>query len=85
MNVNPDRDYHVDMVADIASAEAGYPCPTCGEAMVEEKAIEIGNIFKLGTLYSSALGATFLDPNRERRHRSSWVAMVLGAVVRRRH
>ncbi len=60
-NVNLGRDYQADVVADIASAEAGYGCPQCGDAMRAENAIEIGNIFKLGTFYSKAMGATYLD------------------------
>jgi prolyl-tRNA synthetase len=49
------------VVADISSAEAGFPCPTCGAPMTAERAIEVGNIFKLGTRYSKALGAEYLD------------------------
>jgi prolyl-tRNA synthetase len=61
LNTNPGRDYAPDVVADIASAEAGFPCPTCGAALTAERAIEVGNIFKLGTRYSKALGAEYLD------------------------
>ncbi len=60
-NVNLGRDYQADIVADIASAQAGYRCPDCGEVMRAENAIEVGNIFKLGTFYSVALGANYLD------------------------
>ncbi|MBX3070450.1 MAG: proline--tRNA ligase [Thermomicrobiales bacterium] len=61
LNVNLGRDYQADVVTDIASAQAGYPCPDCRESMRAERAIEAGNIFKLGTRYSEALGATYLD------------------------
>lgn len=61
LNVNAGRDFEADLVADIASAEAGYPCPECGESLRADRAIEVGNIFKLGTRYSEALGATYLD------------------------
>jgi prolyl-tRNA synthetase len=61
LNTNPGRDYAPDVVADIASAEAGFPCPICGAALTAERAIEVGNIFKLGTRYSKALGAEYLD------------------------
>lgn len=61
LNTNPGRDYKPDVVADIAAAEAGFPCPTCGQALIAERAIEVGNIFKLGTRYSKALGAEYLD------------------------
>ena len=62
-NVNLGRDYEADVVADIASASEGAPCPHCGTPMVAKRAIEVGNIFKLGTRYTEALGATYLDPN----------------------
>lgn len=61
LNVNLGRDYQADFVADVAAAEAGFLCPDCGAPMRAERAIEIGNIFKLGTRYSEALGANFLD------------------------
>jgi prolyl-tRNA synthetase len=60
-NVNHDRDYTADTVADIAAADEGHLCPNCGTPMQATSAIEVGNIFKLGTRYSEALGATYLD------------------------
>ena len=60
-NVNLGRDYEADLVADIAAAAAGAPCPICGAPMRADRAIEVGNIFKLGTRYSGDLGATYLD------------------------
>jgi prolyl-tRNA synthetase len=54
------RDYQAQ-VADLHVVEAGDGCPTCGGTLRIEPAIEIGNIFKLGTKYSEALGATYLD------------------------
>jgi prolyl-tRNA synthetase len=60
-NTNPGRDYAPDVVADIAAAEAGFPCPKCGAPLTAERAIEVGNIFKLGTRYSKILGADYLD------------------------
>jgi prolyl-tRNA synthetase len=65
LNVNLDRDYAADHIADIASAEEGFLCPECGAPMTAAKAIEVGNIFKLGTRYSEALGATYLDAEGE--------------------
>lgn len=61
LNVNYGRDYQADVVKDIAAAEDGYACPDCGEAMRASKGVEVGNIFKLGTRYSEAMGCTFLD------------------------
>jgi prolyl-tRNA synthetase len=65
LNVNLDRDYAADHIADIAAAEEGFLCPECGAPMTAAKAIEIGNIFKLGSRYSQALGATYLDADGE--------------------
>ncbi|MGH2548159.1 MAG: proline--tRNA ligase, partial [Thermomicrobiales bacterium] len=61
LNVNLDRDYQATFIADVAAAEAGFLCPECGAPMRAERAIEVGNIFKLGTRYSESLGANFLD------------------------
>ncbi len=46
---------------DIHTARGGEGCPKCGVEISEEKAIEIGNIFKLGTKYSAPLKAVYLD------------------------
>ena len=59
--VVPGRDFALDRVGDYRNAEAGDPCPKCGKAMILNQGIEIGHVFKLGTKYSSAMGATFLD------------------------
>jgi len=63
LNVNYGRDYQADVVADIAVAEAGHLCPQCGVALRTSRGVEVGNIFKLGTRYSDALGCTFADQN----------------------
>ncbi len=60
-NVNYGRDYEADIVADIASAYEGAPCPQCGAPVRLERAIEVGNIFKLGTKYAAALKAQYRD------------------------
>ncbi len=61
LNVNYGRDYVAQIVTDIAQAGAGRACPSCGAALRESRGIEVGNIFKLGTRYSDALGCTYLD------------------------
>jgi prolyl-tRNA synthetase len=61
LNVNYGRDFEAQVVADIASAGDGSLCPECGDIMRAERGVEVGNIFKLGTRYSEALGASFLD------------------------
>jgi prolyl-tRNA synthetase len=48
-------------VTDIATAQEGDACPKCGGALKTVRGVEVGNIFKLGTRYTEALGATYLD------------------------
>jgi prolyl-tRNA synthetase len=67
LNVNYGRDFEADTVADIASAEDGSLCPECCDAMRAVRGVEVGNIFKLGTRYSEALGASFLDRDGRRK------------------
>jgi prolyl-tRNA synthetase len=61
IGVEPGRDFGFEEL-DVRSVEAGDIAPS-GEAIEIESAIEVGNIFKLGTRYSEPLGATYLDPN----------------------
>jgi prolyl-tRNA synthetase len=61
LNVNYGRDWQADVVADIALARDGYLCAQCGAPLRLRRGIEMGQIFKLGTVYSEKLGATFLD------------------------
>jgi prolyl-tRNA synthetase len=60
-NVNVPRDYKADVVADLTSAVEGAPCPNCGAPLALVRGVEVGNIFQLGTRYTDALGATYLD------------------------
>ncbi len=68
VNVNPGRDFHPDRVVDLRAAEGGDPCPRCGRGILAaRRGIEVGQIFQLGTKYSRAMGAAFLDEEgRER-------------------
>jgi prolyl-tRNA synthetase len=59
-NVNAGRDYAPDVVADIDNAREGDACPDCGTPVILRNGIEVGNIFKLGTKYTTAFGATYL-------------------------
>ncbi len=61
LNVNHGRDFQATIVTDIVAAEDGYACTECGSALRTSRGVEVGNIFKLGTRYSAAMGATFLD------------------------
>ena len=60
LNVNVGRDFTPDVVADITNVQAGDACPRCGQPLVLRNGIEVGNIFKLGTKYTDAFGATYL-------------------------
>ncbi len=60
-NVNYGRDYEADLVTDLVAAAEGHACPNCGEPLQSVRGVEVGNIFKLGTKYSAAMGATYLD------------------------
>ncbi len=48
---------------DLVTVEAGDRCAECGGKLTITKGIEVGHIFQLGTRYSEALNATFLDRN----------------------
>lgn len=63
LNVNFGRDFEAQVVTDIASANEGDPCPNCSTPVITRRGVEVGNIFKLGTKYTEAIGATFLDEN----------------------
>lgn len=60
-NVNLGRDFQVDLFGDLRIIMPDDPCPRCGEELSFGRGIEVGHIFKLGTKYSKALGAVFLD------------------------
>ncbi|MRI83089.1 MAG: proline--tRNA ligase [Nitratiruptor sp.] len=65
------KDYHLidadlgrfeeALFLDIAQVRQGDPCPRCGAPLQLSRGIEVGHIFQLGTRYSEAMGATFLD------------------------
>jgi prolyl-tRNA synthetase len=62
-NIDMERDVKVDGYFDLRKVEEGEPCINCGNPLRIVNAIEIGHIFKLGTKYSEAMKATFLDEN----------------------
>ncbi|TCP58864.1 prolyl-tRNA synthetase [Tumebacillus sp. BK434] len=65
-NVVVGRDFTPDTVADIRNVVEGDKCPNCGDGTLEfHRGIECGHIFKLGTKYSSKIGATYLDENQK--------------------
>ncbi len=65
VHMNLARDVQVTSYADLRTVHEGEACTVCGSAVRVITAIEMGHIFKLGTKYSEALGATFQDENEE--------------------
>ncbi len=67
-NLNYDRDWQADVVTDISLAGEGATCSQCGDGALEmRRGIEVGHIFKLGTLYTAKMGGTFLDASGQQR------------------
>ncbi|MBI4228650.1 MAG: proline--tRNA ligase [Deltaproteobacteria bacterium] len=68
INVNPNRDFRVDKFADIRLASNNDPCPKCKKGVLSSsRGIEVGHVFKLGTKYSEAMNATFVDASGKER------------------
>ncbi|MBI2309405.1 proline--tRNA ligase [Candidatus Collierbacteria bacterium] len=62
VNMNIDRDYTVDIEADIAMAQSGFSTEDGKSKLVEKRGIEVGNIFQLGYHYTKLMkGANFID------------------------
>ena len=61
IHVNLMRDFEVAQFVDIRKFSPGDRCPLCGKETRIDKGIEVGHTFKLGTKYSKAMGATYLD------------------------
>lgn len=63
VNVNPKRDFTQEsiVITDLRMVKEGDPCPHCGAGLNMTRGIEAGQVFTLGTKYSKAMGATFLD------------------------
>lgn len=63
IGVNPDRDFHVSQYADLRFIQEGDPSPDGKGTIRFARGIEVGHVFKLGTRYSEAMNATYLDEN----------------------
>jgi prolyl-tRNA synthetase len=63
VDVNCPRDFRVEQFADLRNARAGDPSPRKDGILKTTKGIEVGHVFMLGTKYSQAMNASFLDPN----------------------
>lgn len=68
VGVKVGEDFEVDGFYDLRKVLEGDLCPRCKEGRLElSRGIEVGHIFKLGTKYSEAMGATFLDSDGKER------------------
>ena len=90
LDVNFGRDYVADIVADIALVEKGCPCPLCGKPLDSTRGIEVGQIFKLHTKYSSVLGARYVDEQGLEHDMAMGcygigVGRTMGAVIEQHH
>ncbi len=64
ININTARDFTAETYADIRMVKEGDYCPRCKKSAMEfHRGIEVGHIFRLGTKYSKAMNATYLDEN----------------------
>ncbi len=59
----PGVDFEVDEWLDLAEAKEGDACPKCGAPLKAARGIEVSQVFQLGSKYSEAMGATFMDVN----------------------
>ncbi|MHC4453303.1 MAG: proline--tRNA ligase [Planctomycetota bacterium] len=67
INANLERDFKIDRVADIRYVTEGDRCPKCKDMLNVSNGIELGHVFKLGTKYTEALDAKFLDKTGKKR------------------
>lgn len=89
-NVNFGVDFEGEVVGDLAMIKITDPCPKCGKAIEMERGNEVGNIFQLGTKYSKALNATFLDENGKEQlivmgSHGIGVSRTLSAIIEQHH
>ena len=86
----PGKDFTVDEWIDLASAKEGDACPHCGKPLHAARGIEVSQVFQLGTKYSDAMGATFMDEDgKEKPFQMGCygigVSRTLAAVVEQHH
>ncbi len=68
IHVDQERDFTTTEFADLRLAMAGDPCPRCEQGLLEaHRGIEVGQVFYLGSKYSEAMGATYLDAEGRQR------------------
>ncbi len=61
LHIDLERDCKIADYLDVVFARRGDRCPRCGAELDEKRGIEVGHVFKLGTKYSQAFGARYLN------------------------
>lgn len=90
MNINLGRDFEADLFGDIRFVKEGDLCPKCGGQLLFKRGIEVGHVFKLGTKYSQALNATYLDEKGKEKYMvmgcyGIGVGRTLAAIIEQNH
>lgn len=67
-NANLGRDFTVKDFTDLVEVKSGFLCKKCDKPLKEIKAVEVGNIFKLGTKYSVPFNLLFTDKDGKQKH-----------------
>ena len=89
-HVNLTRDVSIAKIGDYRNAVKGDCCPRCGSSFAFNRGIEVGQVFKLGTKYSSKLGAVYLDQTGMEKPMvmgcyGIGISRVLSAIVEQHH
>ena len=84
------EDFKVDGWADLCTVKPGDACPVCGKPLGGARGIEVSQVFQLGTKYSEAMGATFMDEDGTEKPfimgcYGVGVSRSMAAVVEQRH
>ncbi|MBR3226436.1 MAG: proline--tRNA ligase [Atopobiaceae bacterium] len=92
VHAHPGRDFQIadDRWVDVVTAQEDDGCPRCGKSLHGARGIEVSQVFQLGTKYSEAMGATFMDEDgKERPFQMGCygigVSRTLQAVVEQHH
>ncbi|MDR0952956.1 MAG: proline--tRNA ligase, partial [Elusimicrobiota bacterium] len=90
LNITPEHNFKPDFYADLKLASLGDNCPRCGHKFDFTRGIEVGHTFKLGTKYSLAMNATFLDETQQAKHMimccyGIGVSRVMAAAIEQSH
>ncbi len=90
IHVDMERDCPIEAYMDLVNICEKDPCPRCGASLKFLKGIEVGHVFKLGTKYSKAMNATYLDENGRERYMvmgcyGIGVSRIMAAAIEQNH